>query len=153
MERHLFHFGSNEEFIRDNQRRERADLAAAHRHTSTGMGKVVGLLSKDSRVPEKIRTSHAANKRLLEADTDRTVVKEDRDNGFVPADVLHCSGVLRPTSNFGVDIVFFIKVRSHGFGLGIAELTTASQAVFDEAGYIPMSLSDIASAGACPTRR
>jgi hypothetical protein len=90
---------------------------------------------------------------LLEADTDRTVVKEDRDNGFVPADVPHCSGVLRPTSNFGVDIVFFIKVRSHGFGLGIAELTTASQAVFDEAGYVPTSLSDIASAGACPTRR
>jgi hypothetical protein len=150
MERHLFHFGSNEEFIRDSQRRERADLAAAHRHTPARMGKVVWLLSKESRVPEKIRTSHAANKRLLEADTDRTVLKEDRDNGFVPADVLHCSGVLRPASNSGVDVVLFVEARTHGFSLGTAELPAVPQAVFDEAAYVPTSLSDISSAGEEP---
>jgi DNA-binding CsgD family transcriptional regulator len=151
MERHLSHPASNEKFIRDSQGRERADLTAAHRHTPTRTANVVRLLSRESRASETIRTSHAVNKGLLEIDTDRTVIKEDRNNGFVPADVLHCSGVLRPAPNSGVDVVMLIKVRTHGLSLGTAEFTAVSQAVFDKAAYVPTSLSDVASAGEEPS--
>jgi DNA-binding NarL/FixJ family response regulator len=159
MERHLFQPGSNEELIEeligDSQSRGPADLATTDPHARARKGKVVWLLSKESRAPEKIGTSHPAIKGLLEADTDKAVVKQERDNGFVQADVLHCSGVLRPAANSGVDIVLLIKVRTHGIGPGTAELTAVSRAVVDEEAdeeaYVPTSLSDKASAGEEPS--
>src|SRR5260370_31509351 len=144
MERQLFRPRSNEElieeFIGDSQSRGPADLATTDRHAPARNGKVVWLLSKESRAPEKIGTSHAGNTRLLEADTVRTVVKQDRDNGFVQADILHCSGVLRPAANSGVDIVLLIKVRAHGISPGTAELTAVSRGGVDGAAVVPASL-------------
>jgi DNA-binding CsgD family transcriptional regulator len=155
MERHLFRPRSDEElieeFIGDSQSRGPADLATTDRHAPARNGKVVWLLSKESRALEKIGTPLAAINGLLEADIDRTVVKEDRDNGFIQADVLHCSGVLRPAANSGVDIVLLIKVRTHGIGPGTAELTAVSRTVVDEANYVPTSLSDKTSAAEEPS--
>jgi DNA-binding CsgD family transcriptional regulator len=140
MERHLVQAKSDEEFIGDT-----AELA--DRNTRTRKGKVVWLRSKEARVPVKTRTALAVNKGLLAAATDSAVVKE----GLVQADVLHCSAVLGPASSSGVDIMLFIKVRTHGFNLGTAELTAVSQAAFNEVAYVPASLSDEASAAEEPS--
>lgn len=98
-----FHLGPHDEFIRNSQRRKFFNFAEAHRHALVGLRKAAWLLSRELRELEKIYTSHAADKRSLEIDTDRT--PRERHKGASPADVLYCSIVISPASDLDCDIV------------------------------------------------
>jgi DNA-binding CsgD family transcriptional regulator len=139
MEHPLFGTGSSEEVARDDRRQGHADLASTRRHAPARTGKVVWLSSNGARWPKKIPTSHATNKGLAEAVAERTAGKEDRVDGFFPADILHCSGVVRPGSNSSVDVVLFLKLSPRGVSLNGAELAGISPAMFEEGASVPSS--------------
>jgi DNA-binding CsgD family transcriptional regulator len=148
MEQPLFEPGSSDEFVPDRPTRGRADRAGAHRHADARTGKVVWLSSNGARVAEKIFTSPVANHGSAEAE--RTAA-DDRDGGFFPADILHCSGVVRPGANSSIEVVLFLKLCTHGASLSAAELAAVAPALFHEAASGPTASSETAPAGQEPS--
>jgi DNA-binding CsgD family transcriptional regulator len=88
-----------------------------------------------ARAPKKIPTPNAANKGPPEAVADRT-------DGFFPADIQHCSGVARPGSKSGVDVVLFLKLSTRGVSLSAEEFAGVTPTIFQEGASVPTSDSE-----------